>query len=247
MMKEDYEIYGGVMVFDTTYITNRFEELKSNNTFNNIFYKCLSGCSNEEEFENCWRSMIIEYKLENNNWFTRFESTNHAIGLSADQYTSLTDFYGIFKNTIKRWRRVKQQYEFNCSRARPDSYFEIAGRVSHASDVYTLSLFTKFQKEFMKGISASSTIIGQHDTTIIYTVTSSKEECSSQVIFDSSLNLITCSCMKFENSSHQFRSKNTKGLHKKRRTKMGKLEVWDKFGKEKSNTEKLREFHTMET
>ncbi|KAL8507171.1 hypothetical protein ACS0TY_017901 [Phlomoides rotata] len=220
--------------------------------------------------------MIIEYKLENNNWFTRLytfkekwctalnkgyfsagfrssqrsESTNHAISFSADQNTSLTDFYGIFKNTIKRWRRVEQQDEFNCSRACPDSYFEIAGMVSHASEVYTLSLFTEFHKEFMKGISASSTIIGQHDTTTIYTVTSSKEECCSQVIFDSGLNLITCSCMKFEVDGmlchHSLRillinsvQRIPEAYIKKRWTKMAKSEVWDKFWKEKSNTEKL--------
>ncbi|KAL8523796.1 hypothetical protein ACS0TY_013680 [Phlomoides rotata] len=143
MMKEDYEIYGDVMVFDTTYITNRLY------TFKEKWCTAL----NKGYFSAGFRSS------------QRSESTNHSIGFNADQNTSLTDFYGIFKNTIKRWRRVEQQDEFNCSRARPDSYFEIAG---------------------------------MHDTTTVYTVTSSKEECCGQVIFDSGLNLITCSCMKFE-------------------------------------------------
>ncbi|KAL8456255.1 hypothetical protein ACS0TY_034462 [Phlomoides rotata] len=133
------------------------------------------------------------------------------------------EIYGDVMNTIKRWRRVEQQDEFNCSRARPDSYFEIAGMVSHASE---------------------------HDTTTVYTVTSSKEECCGQVIFDSGLNLITCSCMKFEVDGmlchHSLRillinsvQRIPEACIKKRWTKIAKSEVWDKFGKEKSNTEKL--------
>ncbi|KAL8527093.1 hypothetical protein ACS0TY_005099 [Phlomoides rotata] len=48
----------------------------------------------------------------------------------------------------------------------------MAGIVRHALEVYTLTLFKEFNKEFMKGISATSTLIGEHDTTTVYRVTS---------------------------------------------------------------------------
>ncbi|KAL8466369.1 hypothetical protein ACS0TY_035463 [Phlomoides rotata] len=66
MMREDYEIYGDVMVFDTTYRTNRFGELKCDSPFKAAFTKCLSGCNDEKEFEECWKAMISSYNLENN-------------------------------------------------------------------------------------------------------------------------------------------------------------------------------------
>ncbi|KAL8540658.1 hypothetical protein ACS0TY_002050 [Phlomoides rotata] len=64
----------------------------------------------------------------------RSESTNHAIGFNASLTTNLTEFYGIYKNTIKCWRRTEQQDEFNCSRALPDTSFEMAGIMRHTSE-----------------------------------------------------------------------------------------------------------------
>ncbi|KAL8492229.1 hypothetical protein ACS0TY_023752 [Phlomoides rotata] len=233
-----------------------------------MFNKCLSGCGNEEEFENCWTSMITKYELENNGWFNRLyglkkkwctalsigffsarirssqrsESTNHAIGFNASLTTNLTEFYGIYKNTVKRWRRTEQQDEFNCSRALPDIGFEMAGIMRHASEVYTLTLFKEFQKEFMKGISASSKIVGDHDTTTIYKITSPRGKSSNEVIFDSCLKLITCDCLGFEEFGmlcyHSLRvllinsvQKIPDAYIKNRWTKTAKSEVWDKFGR----------------
>ncbi|KAL8538718.1 hypothetical protein ACS0TY_000652 [Phlomoides rotata] len=113
MMQEDFRIYGDVMVFDTTYKTNkydlicapfvgvnntwrtsclethfyvavygvqeingwkksrlgnhkgnkevsRFADLKCNDTFKETLNRCLMGCKDREEFENCWKEMIEE-------------------------------------------------------------------------------------------------------------------------------------------------------------------------------------------
>ncbi|KAL8480018.1 hypothetical protein ACS0TY_026814 [Phlomoides rotata] len=182
--------------------------------------------------------MVTEYKLENNDWFKRLyglkdkwcttlnngffsadirsshrsESTNHAIRFNANKTTTLTEFYGIYKKTIKQWRRTEQQDEFNCSKAQPDIGYEMAGIVRHASEVYTLTLFKEFNKEFMKGISATSTLIGEHDTTTFYRVTSLMGDSSNEVIFDSSMKI-------------------PDAYIKNRWTKIAKSKVWDKFGK----------------
>ncbi|KAL2900035.1 Protein FAR1-RELATED SEQUENCE 5 [Bienertia sinuspersici] len=71
MMKEDYNIYGDVTIFDTTYRTNRFGALKKDASFKDAFQKCLSGCSSEEEFEKTWHEMITKYNLEKSEWFSR--------------------------------------------------------------------------------------------------------------------------------------------------------------------------------
>ncbi|KAL8487814.1 hypothetical protein ACS0TY_024216 [Phlomoides rotata] len=135
--------------------------------------------------------MVTDYKLENNDWFKRLdglkdkwcttlnngffsadirssqisESTNHAIGFNANK-TTLIEFYGIYKKTIKQWRGTEQQDEFNCSKAQPDIGYEMAGIVRHASEVYTLALFKEFNKEFMKCISATNAYIKNRWTKI---------------------------------------------------------------------------------
>ncbi|KAK9663817.1 hypothetical protein RND81_14G000400 [Saponaria officinalis] len=100
MMKEDYLLFHDVVIFDTTYRTNRynlicgafiypatrhrlcqwhiqqnaishFGSLKHDRTFQNIFNKCLNGCYSEAEFEGTWLKMIKDYGLDDNAWFKR--------------------------------------------------------------------------------------------------------------------------------------------------------------------------------
>ncbi|KAL8529865.1 hypothetical protein ACS0TY_007067 [Phlomoides rotata] len=244
---------------------SRFGKLKADSTFKGMSNKCLSGCDNEKEFEDCWMKMVTNYKLENNDWFKSLkdkwcttlnngffstdirssqisESTNHAIGFNANKITTLTEFYGIYKKTIIQWRRTEHQDEFNCSKAQPDIGYEMAGIVRHASEVYTLTLFKEFNKEFMKGISTTSTLIGEHDTTTFYRVTSLMGDRSNEVIFDSSMKLITCDCLKFERFGmlccHSLRillinyvQRIPDAYIKNRLTKIAKSKVWDKFVK----------------
>ncbi|KAL8530526.1 hypothetical protein ACS0TY_007531 [Phlomoides rotata] len=180
MMREDYNVYGDVVSFDTTYRINKYnliyapfvglnnhrksiffacvfladektesfewlfevfkksmggktpvtiftdQDLAMGNTiakhdksFKDAFQKCLSGCDDELEFESCWKSMITEYEMEKNSWFSRLydlkakwcttlnknffsggmlstqrsESTNSEIGVNAKKTTNLTEFY----------------------------------------------------------------------------------------------------------------------------------------------------------
>ncbi|XP_073059472.1 protein FAR1-RELATED SEQUENCE 5-like isoform X7 [Primulina eburnea] len=139
---------------------SRFAQLKSENSFKVAFKKCLSGCANENEFESCWKSMISEYNLEDHSWFCRLyglrekwctalskdffsagilssqrsESTNHAIGFNAKKSTSLAEFYGILKATIKHWRIKEQNNEFQCSKSVPESVLPMTGMLKHASE-----------------------------------------------------------------------------------------------------------------
>ncbi|KAL3640234.1 hypothetical protein CASFOL_015202 [Castilleja foliolosa] len=103
---------------------SHFGKLKGDKVFNDLFNKCMSGCSNEGQFEECWSSMISTYCLQDNSWFRRLydirekwstafnkdffstgtvtsqrsESTNHSIGFKAKPTTSLSEFYnGAFK------------------------------------------------------------------------------------------------------------------------------------------------------
>ncbi|XP_073292392.1 protein FAR1-RELATED SEQUENCE 5-like isoform X4 [Primulina huaijiensis] len=141
-------------------VVSRFSQLKSENSFKATFKKCLSGCANENEFESCWKSMTTKYNLEYHSWFCRLyglrekwctalrkdfffagilssqrsESINHAIAFNAKKNTSLTEFYGIFKATIKHWRSKEQNNEFQCSKPIPESVLPMTGMLKHASE-----------------------------------------------------------------------------------------------------------------
>ncbi|XP_073138365.1 protein FAR1-RELATED SEQUENCE 5-like [Henckelia pumila] len=258
---------------------SRFAKLRSQNSFKDAFKKCLSGCVDENEFESCWSSMISDYKLENHPWFNRLyglkekwctalskdlfsagilssqrsESTNHAIGFSAKKNTSLTDFFGIFKEMLKNWRNKEQKDEFQCSRSIPESALPLTGMLKHASEVYTLTLFRDFEAEFLKSISSSSTLILVEDIMMVYNVSSHDNDgLSHRVIFDCLSNLITCSCKKFEECGflcyHCLRVLHINSIVsipesyiKKRWTKFAKSEIWDKFNSTVGRSEKFRD------
>ncbi|XP_021762252.1 protein FAR1-RELATED SEQUENCE 5-like [Chenopodium quinoa] len=263
MMREDYSIYGDVVVFDTTYRTNRynlicalivginnhwkncmfgcafigdekiesfvwlletfkksmggkcpisiftdqdqamcsaiqkvtfkdihkgvkvtlFGSLKRDKDFKRTFSYCLKRCVTEVEFEAVWNSMIEKYNLQEDSWFQRIydlkekwcpalskdffsagilssqrsESTNHAIGFRANRSTSLTEFYSIFKACIQRWRSTEKHDEFLCSKSTASSAIPLSGLLKHASEIYTLSLFTYFEEKFGSLLNLTAT------------------------------------------------------------------------------------------
>ncbi|XP_074309886.1 protein FAR1-RELATED SEQUENCE 5-like [Silene latifolia] len=146
---------------------SHFGKLKGDRPFQNLFNKCLHGCYNEAEFEETWHKMLTEYGLVNHSWFKRLykhrakwstafnnqffsagilssqrsESTNHAMGFQASKTTSVTEFFGIFENTVKRWRGEGEHKEFNGIRSTPSSVYPLVDLLLHASQVYTLELF----------------------------------------------------------------------------------------------------------
>ncbi|KAK9740769.1 hypothetical protein RND81_03G058700 [Saponaria officinalis] len=196
MMKEDYLLYHDVIIFDTTYRTNKYNLICGafvgiNNHWSNVMFGCAFLSDEKTEsfewlFETFNESMggnvfpisiftdqdqamsnAIEKEMvhcvKQRFFFSagilssqRSESTNHAIGFHASKNTSLTDFYAIFNETVKRWRREEERSEFQCSRSTPTSFFHMGGLLQHASEVYTHTLFREFEKEF--GITMSTQV-----------------------------------------------------------------------------------------
>ncbi|KAH6780052.1 hypothetical protein C2S52_011289 [Perilla frutescens var. hirtella] len=203
---------------------SRFRKLKGNRSFNDPFQRCLSGCVDEEEFQGCWNSMINEYSLEDNSWFShlyelrekwctaynksyfftgilssqRSESTNSVIGFKASKATNLNEFYTIFKQTVQRWRRKEEVDEFECSRAIPGSRLSLLGIVKHTSEVYILSIFHDFEDEFLKSISLIVETVGEELEVRVHDVQNHDERTAHRVNFYSGDNYISCTCRRFE-------------------------------------------------
>ncbi|KAH6803005.1 hypothetical protein C2S51_034451 [Perilla frutescens var. frutescens] len=202
---------------------SHFGKLKDNKSFNDAFQRCLSGCINEAEFEECWASMISTYGLQDNSWFTclydlrekwctahnkdyssgilfsqRSESTDNAIGFRANRSTNLNGFYKFFKRTVQRWRSREEYDEFECSSVIPTSRIALTGMLKHASEVYTLSVFYDFEEEFLKSISTTVNVVCEEMEVKIYDVQNHDALTSHRVNFFAGDNKINCSCRRFE-------------------------------------------------
>ncbi|XP_056695821.1 protein FAR1-RELATED SEQUENCE 5-like [Spinacia oleracea] len=205
----------------------RFGALKRDPTFKKTFNYCLYKCVTVVEFETNWRSMLQQYELIGEEWFTnvydlrekwcpalskdffsagilssqRSESTNHAIGFRANRTTSLTDFYRLFKGTIQRWRSTEKQAEFSCSKSVPSSALPLSGLLKHASEVYTLSLFRDFEEEFGYSIATTAKLIWKQENTEFYAVSIDEEPWSAQrVTYIHESQTVSCTCKNFETS-----------------------------------------------
>ena len=55
--------------------SSHYRALKSDANFKDAFNKCLMGCSNPTEFQECWENMVDEFKLKRNQayykWYDR--------------------------------------------------------------------------------------------------------------------------------------------------------------------------------
>ncbi|XP_056697327.1 protein FAR1-RELATED SEQUENCE 5-like [Spinacia oleracea] len=178
---------------------SRFGLLKSDKNFKNAFYKCLSGCITPNDFEETWKSMINTFKLEKDDWFNRFESTNHAVGFKANKSTTLTEFYSIFQATINRWRKTEEKDDFDCTRGIPTSELSMSTILKQAANVYTITLFRDFEKEFKLSVASSTMFKGSVGRTVFFEVwiegiTGSRQE----VQYKMEDSTVTCTCKNFE-------------------------------------------------
>ncbi|KAK9681565.1 hypothetical protein RND81_10G011300 [Saponaria officinalis] len=246
---------------------SHFGSLKHDRTFQQAFNKCLNGCYSEAEFEDTWGTMVEEYGLHNNMWFQRLyglkekwctalnrnffsagilssqrsESTNHALGFQASKTTSLTEFYHIFEEMVKRWRFEEERNEFNSIRSRPTSVYPMVDFLDHAAQVYTLALFRVFENEFATAMGTRAVECGTYGSTLSYIVHSSAcSEIPHHVSFDCDNLLIECTCRKFQEMRmlcyHSIRILHIRSISEipdryilKRWTKFAKKDVWDRL------------------
>ncbi|XP_021851653.2 protein FAR-RED IMPAIRED RESPONSE 1-like [Spinacia oleracea] len=244
----------------------RFGVLKSDATFKAAFNKCLSGCLNEVEFNACWEAMVTKYNLKEHKWFIRMyklrykwatalsmdffsagilssqrsESSNNAVGFRPTKKTSLTEFYHIFQETIKRWRRTEDIDEFNTTKSIPTSHYPMTSLLKHAAQVYTHSLFRDFEEEFNLVVASQVQLIHTNGLKMIYRVYLEDRAGSAQsVMYDPPSEIIICPCKNFEESGwlcfHCIRVLHLHSVQKIpekyisfRWTKFAKVEVWNK-------------------
>jgi hypothetical protein len=199
--------------------------LKSNQKFQSLLNKFMSGCDSEEEFQNTWDGMLEEFNLHDHRWLNnmyeirhkwstaysnnvfsagikssqRSESTNCVLGDIAGKTTSLTDFLVAFEKMVKKWRQLEVEKEFKNSQSAPPRVINISEILRLASKI-THKIFKKNSKEYLDGTGGSTYIeIGQRDNLsyheVIFNHVPNKKY---MVTLDSSIVMISCSCHKFD-------------------------------------------------
>ncbi|KAK2452081.1 protein FAR1-RELATED SEQUENCE [Trifolium repens] len=193
-------------------------DLKSDQKFQSLFNKCMSGCDSKEEFESTWSDMINEYKLQNHSWLSgmykirhkwstayskdvfsadikssqRSESTNSVLGEISGKTTSLSQFLLVFEKMVNKWRQLETEKEFKNSQSMPPRIINISETLRQAS-------------------------IGGSDNLSYHEVSSNHKSNKKHIVaFDSSATTISCSCRKFDSMgilcSHALRIYNIKGI-----------------------------------
>ncbi|XP_057790790.1 protein FAR1-RELATED SEQUENCE 5-like [Salvia miltiorrhiza] len=230
-------------------------KLKSGKTFYDAFQRCITGCIDSYDFEECWKAMVENHNLQNNSWIQRLyelrekwsnafnkeyfsagilssqrsESTNHALGFKAKKTTNLTEFYGLFKQTIERWRSNELSDEFQCIRGQPTMALPMTGIIKQASKVYTLTVFKDFEKQFMRCLAGSFSLLSEEYDFKLYQVKDGQH--TYQVSFYNVMNtLVTCTCNLFEECGILVCYIN------KRWTKLAKQALWDKNVEQQSKS-----------
>ncbi|XP_074289073.1 protein FAR1-RELATED SEQUENCE 5-like [Silene latifolia] len=132
------------------------------------------GLVNHSWFKRLYKHIAKWSTAFNNQFFSagflssqRSESTNHAMDFQASKTTSVTEFFGIFENTVKRWRGEEERKEFDGIISTPYSVYPLVDLLLHASQVYTLELFRVFEKEFALAIGTRAVILPIDDPEVL--------------------------------------------------------------------------------
>ncbi|KAH6755518.1 hypothetical protein C2S53_011872 [Perilla frutescens var. hirtella] len=157
MMCEDYHLYGDVLVFDTTYRTNKY----------NMICAPFVGLNNHKKnvmfgFSKCPVTIFTDQDLAITNALSKvFPDARHRLCI-----------WHLYQNAVSRFGRLKGNKAFNDAFQRC-----LTGCVNKeefercwASMVYTLSVFTDFEDELLKSISSTVNVLGGELEVRVYDV-----------------------------------------------------------------------------
>ncbi|XP_020588855.1 protein FAR1-RELATED SEQUENCE 5-like [Phalaenopsis equestris] len=192
---------------------------------NNLFYKCMSKCDSEDEFEVTWALMIEQGKLHNNmwldalyrirhNWSTAFnkeffgmgilstqrsESTNSVCHGASKPTSSLTDCFLGLENIMKAWRRNEKDEVFKSFQNVITPTVKTNPVLRQAATYCTRKLYSMFE-ELLHGLCGLTVNSSVESPSEFYVRGLDNQDTSRVwlVIFDRLNCDITCSCKKFK-------------------------------------------------
>ena len=147
--------------------------------FETLFNKCIFDCQTKQEFESQWNSLLDQYNLHQNAWFTTlsklwgkwshlFSKKTFTAGIesifsgcttnvdvifrsSSNEIMTLLDFVRQYVIESKQRRLEELREDFR--RSKMVSVRSRKGMEKHAEEVYTCTVFRNFQDELLDSLS----------------------------------------------------------------------------------------------
>ncbi|KAL6289829.1 hypothetical protein ACE6H2_007339 [Prunus campanulata] len=202
------------------HLSGVFEKFKD---FSKDFSSCIYDYEDEDDFLNAWNSMLEKYTLVGNDWLSRMfkirekwalvygrqtfcaditttqrsESMNSCIKKYVSYKYDLLRFFQHFQRLVEDRRYEELKAEFKASQSSPTLSFPVE-ILKHAANVYTPKVFKLFQDELCKAYDCALHFNGEMGTISKYEVIPYGKNWHHTITFDSTNNVILCSCKKFE-------------------------------------------------
>ncbi|XP_058210025.1 protein FAR1-RELATED SEQUENCE 5-like isoform X1 [Rhododendron vialii] len=192
--------------------------------FSKDFSECIYDYEDEDEFINAWNAMLERYNLQDNDWLKRMfnqkekwalvygrqtfcadmtttqrsESMNSVLKRYASYKHDLLQFFHHFQRLVDDRRYEELKADFRATQSTPSLSFPVE-MLKHAASMYTPDVFVLFQRELSKAHDCNLKKFGESGTVTKYDVSPyGKDDQHHLVTFDSSADMVLCSCKKFE-------------------------------------------------
>ncbi|KAK4592468.1 hypothetical protein RGQ29_016852 [Quercus rubra] len=181
----DYDCFGDVVVFDTTYRTNKYNLICTpfvgvNHSWQNVMFGC---------------AFLLDETIDSFKWS---ESTNHVLNGIANKSISLTKFVIEYGNALADMRSSELDEDFRCKQGAPQKVVKKSGILGHAAQVYTCKIFNLFENQFLNSLAMVWDQVDCQDKIGVFEVKEENSERVCIVRFDNFNSNISCSCKKFE-------------------------------------------------
>ncbi|GMN53200.1 hypothetical protein TIFTF001_022336 [Ficus carica] len=170
----------------------------------------------KHEFEAQWDLLLTQYNLRENSWLTTLHSLwekwshlfnkkifsagiellFHSANINVTEILSLPDFVQQYIKEAKQRRLEELREDLCCSKMLPVRSRK--GMEKHAEDIYTSTMFKKFQDELLDSLSLAIEEVTCSGNISTFKLTEEGQKKEDIVTFDCSSSTVTCSCGKFQ-------------------------------------------------
>ncbi|XP_057793348.1 protein FAR1-RELATED SEQUENCE 5-like [Salvia miltiorrhiza] len=160
----------------------QFGKLNYEKDFKRLWFRCMNGCENAEEFDATWNSMMEEFNLSQNRWFktmynlrkrwpsaftvekfsgglhatSRSEVTNKVIKELCSSTSSVYEFILGFEKLQKNWRTREFEEDALC-RGMPGMFIQRSGILVQLGELCTQNIFKLFEAEILSSVTVKMT------------------------------------------------------------------------------------------
>ncbi|XP_058181919.1 protein FAR1-RELATED SEQUENCE 7-like [Rhododendron vialii] len=196
---------------------------KDADSFAKDLRSCIFDHEDEEDFIRAWDAMIEKFSLQKNEWlrwmfrekekwatvysqntfFVDMEKTHLGEILSNNLSNYLNpdmdvlQFFMHFGSVVNEQRYKELEANYDMSRCTPRLMANVV-LLKHANSLYTPRAFEVFQREYEKCLNVVVNLCGENGSLFDYKANTYGKSGEYTVVFNSSDDAVSCSCMKFE-------------------------------------------------